>query len=256
MRLYLLTLMFISLFVLPAGAQKKFSAYLENYQHTITYPDHKVTLHVQPDDKTLSYTDLTKSYYWYSNNQIKITQGGFSGKLLHGLYSSYYENRNLQEQGNFKMGLKNGEWKSWTTDGLLKHAVNYHEGIYDGIFYQYNEQGKLIEQGSYKTGLKSGEWKSWAEDGHLKNVTNFQNGIPEGDFYKYNEQGKLIEKGWNHEGKLDRELIRYQGDSTLKTKYKDGVIVPPKVKTKTSWKWIDWIFKNKTKEGNNTKPVK
>src|SRR3978361_1257752 len=45
-------------------------------------------------------------YYWYSANAIHITQGGFSGKLLNGIYTEYYLDRNLKEQGRFKKGLK------------------------------------------------------------------------------------------------------------------------------------------------------
>ncbi|MBB6273348.1 antitoxin component YwqK of YwqJK toxin-antitoxin module [Pedobacter cryoconitis] len=207
MRIYFLTSFLLAVFVLPLSAQKKFSSYLENYKHTISYADHKVTLHVQPDDRTPNYTDLTKSYYWYSNNAIRITQGGFSGKLLHGLYSSYYDNKSLQEQGYFKMGLK------------------------------------------------TGEWKNWAEDGQLISDVSFNKGVPEGNFYKYDGHGKLIEKGENLDGKLEGELIRYQGDSTLSVKYKNGVVVPPKVKTKTGPGFIKHFFKKKPKTENIVKPI-
>lgn len=197
MRVYLLTSFLLLVLILPVSAQKKFTSYLENYKHTISYADHKVTLHVQPDDQTLNYTDLTKSYYWYSNNQIKITQGGFSGKLLHGLYSSYYENKSLQEQGYFKMGLKTGEWKNWT------------------------------------------------EDGQLISDVNFNHGVPEGNFYKYDGQGKLLESGKNLNGKPEGDLVKYQGDSTIVVKYKNGVVVLPKVKTKKNPGWIQRFFKKK-----------
>ncbi|WP_052496118.1 toxin-antitoxin system YwqK family antitoxin [Pedobacter lusitanus] len=206
MRIYLLTLFLFTVPVLPLSAQQKFSSYLDNYKHTISYADHKVTLHVQTDDQILRYTDLTKSYYWYSNNQIKITQGGFSGKLLNGLYSSYYDNKSLQEQGYFKMGLKTGEWKSWTEDGQL---------ISDVTFY---------------------------------------NGVPEGDFYKYDGHGKLLEKGRNVNGKLEGEFVKYQGDSSVSVKYKNGVVVPPKIKEKKGPGWINRFFKKK-KSTNVVKPV-
>ncbi|MBB5620119.1 antitoxin component YwqK of YwqJK toxin-antitoxin module [Pedobacter cryoconitis] len=207
MRIYLLALFLITALVFPAKAQKKFSSYIENYQHTINYADHKVTLHVLPADRTLKYTDLTKSYYWYSSNQIKITQGGFSGKLLHGLYSNYYENKNLQEQGNFNMGLKSGEWKNWTEDGKLISDVN------------------------------------------------FINGVPEGDFYKYDNQGKLVERGRNVNGKVDGDFVKYQGDSTLSVRYKNGIVVPAKVRSAKKPGWIKRFFKKKMKSEDIIKPV-
>ncbi|BAU54904.1 toxin-antitoxin system YwqK family antitoxin [Mucilaginibacter gotjawali] len=68
-------------------------------------------------------------YYWYNASRVHSTQGGYSGQLLNGLYTEYYPNRNLKEQGVFKKGLKDGLWKSWNKDGTLKQATNWHKGI-------------------------------------------------------------------------------------------------------------------------------
>jgi len=68
-------------------------------------------------------------YYWYSASQVHSTQGGYSGQLLNGLYTAYYPNKNLREQGAFDRGLKNGIWKSWNKDGTLQQAVTWNEGL-------------------------------------------------------------------------------------------------------------------------------
>jgi antitoxin component YwqK of YwqJK toxin-antitoxin module len=68
-------------------------------------------------------------YYWYNDNSIHSSQGGFSGKLLNGLYEAYYLNHNLKEKGAFKKGLKNGIWKSWKEDGTLSQVANWKNGI-------------------------------------------------------------------------------------------------------------------------------
>ena len=67
-------------------------------------------------------------YYWYNDNRIHSSQGGYSGKLLNGLYEAYYLNHNLKEQGTFKKGLKNGVWKSWNEDGTLSQTGNWKNG--------------------------------------------------------------------------------------------------------------------------------
>ena len=69
------------------------------------------------------------NYYWYDANQIHMTQGGFSGKLLDGLYAAYYRNKNLEEQGNFKKGLKTGIWKKWRADGSLESTTQWNHGL-------------------------------------------------------------------------------------------------------------------------------
>jgi len=68
-------------------------------------------------------------YYWYGANEIHVTQGGFSGKLLNGSYTEFYLNKNLEEQGSFKKGLKNGTWKRWNEDGTLNQVTQWKNGL-------------------------------------------------------------------------------------------------------------------------------
>ena len=68
-------------------------------------------------------------YFWYLKNIIHSTQGGYSGQLLNGHYVAFYPDKNLKEQGNFKNGLKNGEWKSWNPKGDLTSVTEWNEGV-------------------------------------------------------------------------------------------------------------------------------
>ena len=68
-------------------------------------------------------------YFWYLNKVIHSTQGGFSGQLLNGHYVSYYPDKNLKEEGDFKRGLKDGVWKTWNKKGDLITVVSWDEGV-------------------------------------------------------------------------------------------------------------------------------
>jgi antitoxin component YwqK of YwqJK toxin-antitoxin module len=68
-------------------------------------------------------------YFWYFNNVIHSTQGGFNGQLLNGHYVAFYPDKNLKEEGDFKRGLKDGEWKTWNPKGDLTSVTNWNEGI-------------------------------------------------------------------------------------------------------------------------------
>jgi len=68
-------------------------------------------------------------YYWYAANSIHKTQGGYSGKLLNGLYTEYFANKNLKEQGSFSRGLKHGIWRVWNEEGKLLSETNWKNGI-------------------------------------------------------------------------------------------------------------------------------
>lgn len=93
----------------------------------ITEPDKTILVEINP----VNHTSTIKPglfYYWYSANAIHSTQGGFSGKLLNGLYTEFYLNKNLKEQGTYKKGLKDGIWKSWNEDGTLSQAAKWRNG--------------------------------------------------------------------------------------------------------------------------------
>jgi antitoxin component YwqK of YwqJK toxin-antitoxin module len=127
MRKYIVILLI--LLAAQAKAQNlKMDFEAEHYKHTITFADHQLVFQLQPLKETLKFTDPEKIYYWYSNNQIKTTRGGYSGKLLHGFYTDFYANNSLKEQGRFKMGLKVGEWKAWSGEGLLV-VTTYKHGM-------------------------------------------------------------------------------------------------------------------------------
>jgi len=68
-------------------------------------------------------------YFWYFNKVIHSTQGGYTGQLLNGHYVSFYPDKNLKEDGNFKAGLKDGVWKTWDHKGDLTAVTNWDEGI-------------------------------------------------------------------------------------------------------------------------------
>ncbi len=68
-------------------------------------------------------------YFWYLNKVIHSTQGGYNGQLLNGHYISFYPDKNLKEEGDFKTGLKDGVWKTWNPKGDLTNVTNWNEGV-------------------------------------------------------------------------------------------------------------------------------
>lgn len=134
--------------------QNEFS--VEAYRHTIHHTNYKATFQVS-EAKELK-PELTKRYYWYSNNEVKVTQGAYAGKLLHGMYIASYNNGNLKEKGTFILGLKDGEWKNWDENGVLLGSKTYIKDVLDGAFINF-EVGKVKESGIYKNGALHGTMK-------------------------------------------------------------------------------------------------
>ena len=73
--------------------------------------------------------DLAKTYFWFRQDTILRTVGGYGGRLLDGEFKAFYPNKNLKEYGVFNYGLKDGEWKTWNPDGSLRSVSYWKKGI-------------------------------------------------------------------------------------------------------------------------------
>lgn len=150
----------ILFFILPfcSFGQNEFS--IDAYRHTTHHANYKATFQVS-DAKNLK-PELTKRYYWYSNNAVKVTQGAYAGKLLNGMYIASYSNGNLKEQGIFILGLKEGEWKNWDENGVLLGSKTYRKGMLNGAFNNFAD-GKLKESGNYKNDVLHGDMRIYGK---------------------------------------------------------------------------------------------
>jgi len=119
-------LLFFCFFSVDLYAQDMPSYLLDKVR--IVQSDQTIVAELQPVSANIT-AKPNLHYYWYSANIIHETQGGFSGKLLDGLYTTYYPDKNLKEQGRFKKGLKNGLWKTWKEDGSLLSTIDWKHGI-------------------------------------------------------------------------------------------------------------------------------
>ncbi|MET3981628.1 antitoxin component YwqK of YwqJK toxin-antitoxin module [Mucilaginibacter sp. UYP25] len=144
-----------------------FSYTLAAAQHIPDYGINRVRLN--EEDRTLLFETIPfgslpnavpgRIYFWYSAGKILHTQGGYSGKLLNGLYRSYYSNKNLMEEGAFSKGLQDGNWKKWNLSGLLTEVTIWQKGIQNGPFQTFDSTGLILTSGSYSKGLLDGQFK-------------------------------------------------------------------------------------------------
>ena len=103
--------------------------------------------------KKMNYAD-TLYYHWFKSQKIHQTQGRSAGYVLHGNFLKHYVDGQLAEQGEFKYGLKNGQWTTWYNSGKIESKRVYKKGILQGDYALFDEDGKLIEGGRYKNGKK------------------------------------------------------------------------------------------------------
>lgn len=142
------------------------------------------------------------NYYWYYNNSIKTNQGDFQGMLLDGGYHVTTRDGRLITKGNFRKGVKTGEWKNWNEKGELLRITNWKKGYKKGV-YQKFVGGQLVENGKFKRNQLNGHYQKFRNT-------------------------ELIEEGNYKKGKLEGKQIKYQNDTVLeKTGYHHGKKIMP-----------------------------
>lgn len=115
-----------------------------------------------------------KNYTWFARGDIATSQGGYTGKLLHGAYEVVLRSNKLLEKGAFLKGRKDGKWYTWHTNGKLKSITHYKKGVLSGPFSEFNDQGLLVKEGKYKNGLLHGKLVSYHNNDTL--AKRFKNG--------------------------------------------------------------------------------
>jgi MORN repeat protein len=121
---YIFSLVLLTIY-LPVFGQKMPEQSI--YKVRLTLPDKTVV--AETDPVSITHFNSALLYYWYYADAIHTSQGGYSGKLLNGSYMEYYPDKNLKEQGYFKKGLKDGDWKSWDDSGKIISETNWKNGI-------------------------------------------------------------------------------------------------------------------------------
>jgi len=99
-----------------------------------------------------------REYFWFKGGLIHNSEYGAAGELLHTDYVKYYHSNQLAEAGKYKIGLKQGYWKTWFDTGVLQSKTYWSKGQKDGSYYGYDQTGHLIEAGRYKNNKKHGRW--------------------------------------------------------------------------------------------------
>ncbi len=86
----------------------------------------------------------------------------------------YHKNGQLEYEGNFKDGKREGLWKYYYSTGQLEWEGNFKDGKEEGLFKIYYENGQLMMEGNYKDGKREGLSKEYYKNGQLKWEGNFK----------------------------------------------------------------------------------
>lgn len=172
--------------------QKGYFMPSENQQVQIVDGDTIRTFQVHKAKKEIKIPKQTR-IYWFKNNHLFSTVGGYNGPLLEGDYSAMVSNRYLFEKGKFEFGLKEGEWLRWHPNGEIHSKYFWENGKREGPFYRYDSDGILKQTGKYKDDKINGKVIMYDINGEKIKIR-----------YKHGEKIDTVTSGNNNEPNLEK----------------------------------------------------
>lgn len=144
---------------------------------------------------------------WYHPNGVARIKGNYVDDEWEGPFIFYHTNGKLKSQGNYKKGEKEGIFKWYArTEGYLKKAETYVNGVVEGECKFYHSNGKLFEKTFYKNGVPHGEHFQYYKNGNLRQQGAFKNGKEDGMMILYNQDGSFKKKIIFKNGKKIKEI--------------------------------------------------
>lgn len=159
-------------------------------------------------------------YHWIKGGTIQHTQGGYDGKLLHGVYKEFFPDGSLMHTGRFKKGMKDGEWRSWYTNGNLKSISHWKHGCLEGIVISFNSSNGISMTEHFRKGILHGKKTEYTDTSIVK--TNFKNGIKKSSVNVTTKKEQSTKKiNSDTESEVSKKKIR--SEKAKKTKETDGI---------------------------------
>jgi antitoxin component YwqK of YwqJK toxin-antitoxin module len=130
--------------------------------------------------------------------------------LNDGSYVEYYADGQKYTEGNYQMGVFEGEWQYWYPNGQLCKKVAFKNGRADGQWEVFDEAGVRMAKKSYQDGQRSGPWISYHLDGETpKFEVTYAEGKPVGKRITYHENGQMRQSVSFKDGLLDGQMLEW-----------------------------------------------
>lgn len=137
-----------------------------------------------------NYEGLAKQYF--TNGQDDVFLNWKNGRRTGPMKSASPLTGTMREEGSWKNGQRDGEWKYYDATGLLNRSFTYTNGERNGKGYFYYRSGKVQADITYKDDLREGVVTIYGEDGTVALILNYRKGVLLS--YSYlNASGKPVE---------------------------------------------------------------
>ena len=151
------------------------------------------------------------------------TEGRLNIGLKEGEWRVYYPNKVLKNKVFYKEGKRFGPQYSYDNKGRIQQFATFRDDTLDGVFKLYYE-GILIEQGQYISGHALGEWTQYYENGAIMSMRDYKQTTELGSYVFYDENGHVVTEGQYYKAQQHGTWKSYHGNGILykKSHYQYG----------------------------------
>ena len=132
-----------------------------------------------------------KTFYWANSDKLMRTYTLKDGNF-HGIYKEYNIYGDPVEEINYVNGIRNGKFKLYHDNGMIKMEGSNSNGEINGTVKMYDEYGQLIRIAITKNGELQGVAKDYNGDGLITAISNYHQGELDGNstHYYYTDEGE------------------------------------------------------------------
>lgn len=186
---------------------------------------------LKKDDAQVALLDIRKEFY--ENGKLKL-EGSYRDGKKNGTFRSYdengnqsgaliYENNVVLAEGQLdSLGRRQGPWKIYYPDGVVRAEGGYINGLKDGPWVYFFNSKKIEQKGSYKEDLPYGNWQWFYADGQLHRDEYYRRGKEDGHAVEYDSLGVVINEGDFVDGLKSGLWKLSVNDHTEQGEYLDG----------------------------------
>lgn len=197
--------------ICPSFGQKL--SQLNVYPKKVILVDRDSTQIFNISDKEYHSANIALTYYSFENGKVNSVQGELNGHPLEGSYKLYNKDV-LMVSGEFKKGVKNGEWRYWNELGKLVEIESWSRGEKKGNHFTFDQNGELLNKTTYHK-----ENKTAKEEAKVKSVKAERN--KEGEFWSFLKIKKDQKEKTNKEKPESREERKWFQKKRESSKRKD-----------------------------------
>ena len=124
-----------------------------------------------------------------------VEEGAYLNNEKEGLWKRYWPNGMIRSEVYFEHGKPQGPYKTYYANGKLEESGRMHDGKLTDRFQRYHSNGIMKEDLKYDgEGNRHGKQTYYHENGTLALEVDMQQGAEHGLQKRYDEQGQLMEE--------------------------------------------------------------